>query len=99
MLLEDKDSIQVLNTAIIKSKEKKIDSSFEEKLAKTCQTPAIRALAIAVAQLADSEKISRDVAAMMIVETVRELDQSWNDYLMIEGLEKIKETLKNKSIH
>ena len=95
MNTEDQMSIQILNTAVIKSKEKKIDSSFEEKLSKICKKPAIRSIALAIANLSEEESISRDQAAMIIVDTIRDLDQSWTDYLMMEGIEKVKESLKN----
>ena len=43
MIFENKESIQLLNTAIIKTKERKIDSSYEDRLHKACSTPAIEA--------------------------------------------------------
>lgn len=89
-------SIQILNTAVIKSKEKKIDSAFEEKLAEVCNKPAIKSIALAISNLSETENISRDHAAMIIVDTIRELDQSWNDYLMMEGIEKVKESIKDR---
>ena len=95
MLSENQESVQLLNTAIIKSKEKKIDSSYEERLANTCKTPAVKALTVAISHLSESENISRDQAAMKIVETVRELDQIWSDYVMMEGISKLKELLKS----
>ena len=99
MMTENQESIQILNTAIIKSKEKKIDNTFEERLSKTCKTPAMMALGVAVTNLSETQNISRDQAAMIIVDTIRDLDQSWNDYLMMEGIEKIKENLKDRTIH
>jgi len=93
------DSIQLLNTAIIKSKEKKIDSSYEDRLQKVCQSPAIGALDKSISILAESEKISRDQAAMMIIETIRELDSVWSDYVSLEGIDRLKKMLKNSSEH
>ncbi len=94
MISESQELIQLINTAIIKTKEKKIDSSYEERLSETCKKPAIKALSIAINQLADSEQISRDQAASQIVEAVRELDTIWTDYVMMEGLGKLRELLK-----
>lgn len=91
------ESVQLLNTAIIKSKEKKIDSSYEQRLSKTCNNPAIKALSHAINHLAESQKISNDQAAIQIIETVRELDSIWTDYLLMEGLGVIKEHLKGSS--
>ncbi|MBG07557.1 MAG: hypothetical protein VYD54_09160 [Bdellovibrionota bacterium] len=95
MLTKNQESIQLLNTAIIKNKEKKIDSKFEEKLAHTCQAPAMEALGMAITQLSNDLDISRDQAAILIVDTIKELESSWNDYLLMEGIEKIKENLKS----
>ena len=95
MLTKNQESIQLLNTAIIKNKEKKIDSKFEEKLAQTGQAPAMEALGMAITQLSNDLDISRDQAAILIVDTIKELESSWNDYLLMEGIEKIKENLKS----
>lgn len=97
MQVENQELIQLLNTAIVKSKEKKIDSSYEKRLAEICKQPAVNAIASAISTLADSEKISRDHAAVQIVETLRELDSIWNHYVMMEGLGKLKELLKDPS--
>lgn len=94
MISEDQELIQLINTAIIKTKEKRIDSSYEERLNEVCQTPALKALSIAINHLSDTQKISRDQAAMELVESVRELDQIWNDYVLMEGLGKLKSLLK-----
>ena len=93
MFSENQELVQLLNTAIIKTKEKRIDSTYEERLTKTCDSPAIKALATAIAELSEKQKISRDQAAIQIVETIRELDSIWNDYVIMEGLGKLKESL------
>ncbi|MBT3525573.1 MAG: hypothetical protein HN482_04675 [Bdellovibrionales bacterium] len=95
MQLENQEYVQLLNTAIIKSKEKKIDTAYEERLATTCQSATIKSLSVAIAHLSESEKISRDQAAMSLIETVRELDSIWNDYVMMEGISKLKELLQS----
>ena len=94
MAIDNKDSIQLLNTAIIKSKEKKIDASFEQRLAQTCQSPEVVALGFAISHLAEAEGISYDQAALRIVETIRRLDTAWNDYVMMESFEKLKDALR-----
>ena len=99
MMTDNQESVQLLNTAIIKSKEKKIDSSYEQRLSKACNTPAIRALTVAINHLAETQNISHDQAAMQLVETVRELDTIWTDYVMMEGIGKLKELLKTQSNH
>lgn len=98
-MVENQELIQLLNTAIVKTKEKRIDSSYEDRLSETCGKPAVKALAIAIENLSESQSISRDQAAMQIVETVRELDSIWNDYVMMEGLSKLKDLLKTPPQH
>ncbi len=98
-MVENQELIQLLNTAIVKTKEKRIDSSYEDRLSETCSKPAVRALSIAIENLSESQSISRDQAAMQIVETVRELDSIWNDYVMMEGLSKLKDLLKTPPQH
>ena len=97
MFSDNQENVQLLNTAIIKSKERKIDNSYEERLARVCQTPAVKALSAAIAQLAESENISRDQAAISLVETVRELDNIWSDYVMMEGIGRLKELLRGET--
>jgi hypothetical protein len=95
MIAESQEFVQLINTAIVKTKEKRINSSYEERLSSTCQSPAVEALSVAVNHLAESQKISKDQAAVMLVETLRELDSVWTDYVMMEGLSKLKDLLKN----
>ena len=91
------ESIQLINTAIIKSKEKRIDSSYEERLNQICSTPAVEILSQAIKTLADQENISRDHAAIQIVEAVRDLDSIWGDYVTMEGIQKLKNILRDTS--
>lgn len=98
MTIENQEEIRLLNTAILKSKEKTIDITFEKKLYNSCKKPAINALGFAISQLSESQNISRDQAALLIVESIRELDESWNDYLLMEGLSKVKEGLKDSHL-
>ncbi|MBL6988586.1 MAG: hypothetical protein ISR65_02360 [Bacteriovoracaceae bacterium] len=88
------ESIQLLNTAVIKSKEKLIDASYEERLSTICQTPAVGALSTAVTHLSEKLNVSRDQAAIQIIEAVRELDSIWDDYIKMEGISKLKGLLR-----
>jgi hypothetical protein len=96
MMSENQDAIQLLNTAVIKSKERKINTSFESKLTTICNSPVMNSLIVAIDHLSESQKISKDHAAVQIVETIRELDSIWNDYVLMEGIGKLKEILKDK---
>lgn len=93
-MLENQDSIQLINTAIIKGKEKRIDTTYEERLNKACNSSAIKAISCAISQLAETDRISYDQAAIQIVETIKELDTVWNDYVLMEGINNIKKMLK-----
>ena len=97
MIGENQEEARLLNTAIIKSKENVIDATFEKRLYDTCQRPAMKALGYAISQLSEMENISRDQAALQIVEIVRDLDDSWKDYLIMEGIGIVKEKLKDYS--
>lgn len=92
------ESIQLLNTAIIKSKEKRIDSSYEERLTKINQSPAIEAINKSISLLAESQKISRDQAALQIIDAVRELDAIWTDYVTMEGIDRLKSMLRGDEL-
>ena len=96
MTFANQDTVQLLNTAIIKTKERKMDTSYQERLANICQSPAIEALGKAVSNLAEKERISRDQAAIQIVEAVRGLDAVWHDYILMEGIGKLKELLEGQ---
>lgn len=91
------ESIQLLNTAIIKSKEKRINSSYEERLTKINKSPSIDAINKSISILAESQKISRDQAALQVIEAIRELDSVWSDYVTMEGIDRLKNMLKGDS--
>ena len=91
------ESIQLLNTAIIKSKEKIINSSYEERLTKINKSPAIDAINKSISILAESQKISRDQAALQVIEAIRELDSVWSDYVTMEGIDRLKNMLKGNN--
>jgi hypothetical protein len=88
------ESIQLLNTAIIKSKEKKVTQSFEERLNQVCNSPVIEILNKTISQYAETQKISRDQAALQVVEAIRELDSIWTDYVVMEGIDRLKNLLR-----
>jgi hypothetical protein len=93
------ESIQLLNTAIIKSKEKVIDKSYEERLNRINNSPAIEAINKSISMYAESQKMSRDHAAVEIIEALRELDSIWTDYVTMEGIDRLKGLLKGTHTH
>ena len=88
------EPIQLLNTAIIKSREKQINNSYEDRLKAICKSPVMEAIDKSISYLAEAEKISRDQAAVILIETLRELDSIWSDYVMMEGIDRLKGMLK-----
>ena len=91
------ESMQILNTAIIKLKEKGLNSSYEERLKRLCDSPALDALNRSISFLSESQKVSRDQAAVTIIDTIKELETVWNDYIMMEGIDKLKSLLKTQN--
>jgi len=90
------EAIQLLNTAIVKSKEINIDDSYEERLKSVCESPAMEHLDRAIESLAESSDVSKDQAAQMIVKTLRDLESIWSDYVTMEGIDKLKKMLKSE---
>ncbi|MBF0314955.1 MAG: hypothetical protein HQK52_16150 [Oligoflexia bacterium] len=84
------ESLQLLNTAIIKSRERKTNAAYEERLKSICRSPVIEAINISVNYLSELQQISRDQSAMQIIETILELDSLWSDYVVMEGIDRIK---------
>lgn len=92
----DKDSVQLINTAIIKSKENRLESNYEDRLTEICKRPAMRAISEAITFLSEEQNISRDQAAINIVESVKELEKVWEDYVLMEGINNLKNILKTR---
>lgn len=95
MISNKQDAIQLLNTAFIKSKEKRINASYEERLSKICNSPVMNALLVAIDHLSEDQKVSKDHASVQLIETIRELDSIWNDYVLMEGIGKLKDLLRS----
>lgn len=86
-------AIQLLNTAILKTCQIKLETEIEEKLTKIADSPAVAALNMAITELSNKNKISKDQAAVEIVSTIKELDQLWTNYLLLEGSDRLKKQL------
>ncbi len=91
--------VQLLNTAVVKSKEQTIKSNFQERLNAICSSKAIESIGVAAKHLADSENISHDQAMGQLIETFRELDSIWSDYVTMEGLTRLKDILGESQLH
>jgi hypothetical protein len=90
------ESLQILNSALIKSKGHIVQGQFEDRLNHISKSPAMAAIHKAVSILAESEKITRDESATQIIETFRQLDKIWDEYLMMEGLDQLKGLLSHR---
>ena len=91
--------VQLLNTAIVKSKEQTIKSNFQERLNTICDSKAIESIGVAAKHLADGQNISYDQAMCQLIETFRELDSIWSDYVTMEGLNRLKDILGEGQLH
>jgi len=49
--------------------------------------------------LVESQKISRDQAALQVIEAIRGLDSVWTDYVTMEGIDRLKTMLQGNSKH
>jgi len=94
----DMESLQILNTAIIQSKNKDINVSYEDRLNELKKSPALNALGKSIAILSKEQGISNDQAAQQIVETIRSLDKIWTDFVVMEGLDRLKEQLTDNHL-
>lgn len=87
---ESRDELaRVFNTAIISSKaEAKRDVSAE--LQQLTQSASFKAILNAVRQLASVQGITERQSAEAIIETFRKMDEVWGEYVLREGLDKIR---------
>ena len=90
------ESIQLLNTAIVKSKEIGINESYEERLKKICDSPVLSHLNKTIHNMSEDLNVSKDQAAQMIIEAIKELDLIWSDYIMMEGIDRLKSLLQSE---
>lgn len=88
------DLTKTLNTAFVSTQLGVIDASLsaggDPELQRLMGTPAFRAILSAVRELAVTENLDEQEAAERIVTTVRRLDQLWREYLIREGLERLR---------
>ncbi len=90
------ETLQLLNTAIIKRKETSIRANYEERLRSLQDSPALDILQKAIIQLSEQKNVTRDQAALMVIETVNELESIWSEFIAAEGIDKLKDILKDR---
>ncbi len=80
---------KLFNTAIISTKIPKL-TNYSNKLGDAVQSKPFEAILKAIQEHAASTGLSEEQAAEEVVQTFREIDQLWNDYIFQEGLDKLK---------
>ncbi len=88
------DFVKLLNTAIIKTKEKNICSNFDSRLSESFKSKAIDSISFATDFLSDSTGVTKDQSTIQLIEAVRLLDTIWNEFLIQEGLNSLQHSLK-----
>lgn len=87
-------STKLFNTAIIATKIPKL-SNYSSKLSDLVASKPFQAILLAIREYAAQTGLSEEQAAEEIVQTFREIDQIWNDYIFQEGLDKLKTHLSS----
>ena len=89
------ETIQLINTAILKSRDLKIDTDLQERMTKISESPVMTILDSAFDEYSKKQKTTKDQAAFQIISTIRELDDIWTQYLLLEGSDRLKEKLNS----
>jgi hypothetical protein len=87
-------STKLFNTAIIATKIPKL-SNYSSKLNDLVQSNAFRAILDAIQAHARASGVSEEQAAEELVQTFRDIDKVWDEYIFQEGLDKLKGHLSN----
>lgn len=82
-------STKLFNTAIIATKIPRL-SDYSNQLGTLVQSPAFQAILKAIRDYAVAMNVSEEQAAEEIVQTFRDIDRIWDDYIFQEGLDKLK---------
>ena len=80
---------QIFNTALVSSRSDTNPYTAAE-IHKLMETPAFRGILHATQLLAGDQGISEIEAAREIIRTFRKMDQLWTEYLVSEGVERLK---------
>ncbi len=90
------ETLQLLNTAVIKHHERSIKANFEERLRALQDSVALEILQKTIVQTSTQKNITRDQAAFLVVEAIAELKSIWSEYIAAEGIDKLKTALGGK---
>ncbi|MEO5970575.1 MAG: hypothetical protein ABIQ95_11660 [Bdellovibrionia bacterium] len=87
---ESRDELaRVFNTAIVSS-QANTTRDLSAELQQLTQSAPFKAILNAVRQLAAVQGITERQSAEVIIETFREMDEVWSEYVFREGLDKIR---------
>lgn len=87
------ETIQLINSAIIKSRELDLKTDLQARMTQIAESDEMEAFDAAISEFAKKQKVTKEQAALKFVTTLRELDSIWNQYLLIEGSDRLKESL------
>jgi hypothetical protein len=80
---------KALNTAMVATK---LESArdYSTELVQLMETPAFRAFLQALRTLAATEGLTEKRAAEQLIQTFRRLDRLWTDYVLHEGVDRLR---------
>ncbi len=94
-LLENDDSLQknrlnqIFNTALVSSRAD-VDPGSASEIQSLMETPAFGAILQSIQLLAGDQGVSEIDAARDVIRTFRKMDLLWTEYLVAEGVERLK---------
>ena len=91
------ETIQLINSAILKSRDLKIETDLQERMTKISESAVMNIMDSVFTEYSKKQKVTKDQAAFQVISTIRELDDIWNQYLLLEGSDRLKEQLNSKS--
>ena len=86
---DTKDLIRVFNTAMVATRGA-AERDFSKEIFQLMESPAFKAILMAVHYHAKATGLSEDHAAEELIRTFRLVDQSWADYVYQQGVAKIQ---------
>ena len=81
--------IRIFNTALIATQAEPT-RDFTSKIYELMETPAFRAILSTVRQYARLQGLSERQAAEQLIQTFREMDSVWRDYVFQQGVDRLK---------
>ena len=80
---------RIFNTALVATKVEGI-RDYSAELGAVMESPGFRAILTSIRTLCASEGLSERKAAETILQTVRKMDRNWGDYVVQEGIDRLK---------